>query len=76
MSATQTKEFADMTVREMVDGIGREIMTQEVNGDILIGTLKTVNCAEDWTTVKSLNVTANGTEVVWEPAQWIHAVFV
>ena len=75
MSTTQTKMFSDMTLREMVDGIGQDIMTQEVNGNILVGTLKTVNCAKDWTTVKSLTVTANGTEVVWEPEQWINAVF-
>lgn len=71
----QEKPLRSMSVSEVVDGIGRQIITKELGGTILIATLKEVNCKSDGSCITSIKVDENGETIVW-PTQWMQAVFV
>ena len=70
----QMKAFSAMTLREMVDGIGHTVLTQDAAGEIRIAILKTVNCKSDGVSVTGLTVNENGIETVWQ-TEWVQAVF-
>lgn len=72
---TKTKKLSELTLRELVDGIGKQIITQDTEGMIHIGTLKTVNCQSNGYSINSITVEQNGVENTWQN-QWMNSVFV
>lgn len=71
-----TKTFAQMTTKELHDGIGRDVLVKEMNGNILIGTLKEFTCHSDAHSLISVTVNTNGEIILWDSSQWMNAVFV
>lgn len=74
--AQQVRTFENMDIREMVDGIGRDVITWDNNGEILIGKLHCI-----WANNSNYNLAAGitvkiGKELIhWNDDLWKNAIF-
>lgn len=74
--AQQVRTFEDMSVREMVDGVGKDVITWNNDGEVLIGKLHYIRADKnDYNLAAGITVKIGKDLIHWNDELWKNAVF-